>query len=162
MPFWKKSEDPWDLDPAKERAKQEREPLENPLDTLREWNEERRAKAAAKQAELEAQPKESCPWCGAEMERGYIVPGKGMLVWTPGFLTTRAAWAGPPKEVRERRLRVDNEGSLISYKTVWYCRNCEKMVLDAAGLKSPTALSEDLLFPWSETEAGEDAGEETP
>ena len=36
MPFWKKSEDPWDLDPAKERAKQEREPLENPLDTLRE------------------------------------------------------------------------------------------------------------------------------
>ena len=51
MPFWKKSEDPWDLDPAKERAKQEREPLENPLDTLREWNEARRAKAAAKQAE---------------------------------------------------------------------------------------------------------------
>lgn len=79
MPFWKKSEDPWDVTPAKERAK--REPIENPLDTLRDWNEERKARAAAKQAELEAQPKEVCPWCGREMERGYFPGGRdGVLL----------------------------------------------------------------------------------
>ena len=70
MAFWKKSEDPWDVDPARARAK--REPIETPLDTLRDWNEERKAKAAEKQAELEAQPKEVCPWCGREMERGCL------------------------------------------------------------------------------------------
>ena len=58
MAFWKKSDDPWDMDPAKERAKRDREPIENPLDALRDWNKERKAKAAEKQAELEAQPKE--------------------------------------------------------------------------------------------------------
>ena len=146
MPFWKKSEDPWDLDPAKERAKQEREPLENPLDTLREWNEERRAKAAAKQAELEAQPREVCPWCGREMERGYMVSGRGDLIWRPGWMTARSAWIGPPKEVRERSLRVNDEGDFTPYKTVWYCGDCEKMVIDAKGMRR---VSEPYTWPES-------------
>ena len=55
MLFWKRSEDPWDMDPARERAKTEQKPVENPLDTLRDWNQERKARAAAKQAALEAQ-----------------------------------------------------------------------------------------------------------
>ena len=83
MAFWKKSDDPWDMDPAKERAKRDREPIENPLDALRDWNEERKAKAAEKQAELEAQPKEICPWCGREMERGYFPGGRDGITWSP-------------------------------------------------------------------------------
>lgn len=156
MPFWKKSEDPWDADPAKAwktREKQEREPIENPLNTLRAWNESRRAEAAARQAELEAQPKEVCPWCGKEMERGYLQGGRDRVTWTPGFLTTRAAWLGPPKEVRERQLRVDDEGDFASYKTVWYCRDCEKMVIDAAGMQPlnvPYAWPEKEASPYTE------------
>ena len=103
------------------------------------------------------------------MERGYIVPGKGMLVWTPGFLTARAAWAGPPKEVRERRLRVDNEGGLVSYKTVWHCPDCEKMVLDAKGLRHPNAswlegIDDNTHFPGKGEEAPEEGSgtEEEP
>ena len=38
MPFWKKSEDPWDVDPAKEQVKQSREPQENTLNALKYWN----------------------------------------------------------------------------------------------------------------------------
>lgn len=146
MVFWKKSEDPWDIDPAREREKRERErePMENPLDALRDWNEGRRAKAAAKQAELEARPKEVCPWCGKEMERGYVASGKGDLIWRPGWMTARSAWVGPPREVRERSLRVDDEGDFISYKTVWYCGDCEKMVIDAKGMRR---VSEPYAWP---------------
>ena len=32
MAFWKKSEDPWDVDPARARAK--REPIETPLEQI--------------------------------------------------------------------------------------------------------------------------------
>ena len=144
MPFWKKSEDPWDVDPARARAK--REPIENPLDTLRDWNEERKAKAAEKQAELEAQPKEVCPWCGREMERGYFPGGRDGITWRPGFLTARAAWIGPPKEVRERSLRVNDEGDFTTYKTVWYCGDCEKMVIVA--MEVPRATE---LYTWPES-----------
>lgn len=172
MPFWKKSDDPWDADPARERERRERaerEPAESPLDTLRDWNEARKAKAAERQAELEAQPREICPWCGREMERGYMVSGKGDLIWRPGWMTARSAWLGPPKEVRQRSLRVDDEGDFTTYKTVWYCGDCEKMVIDAKGMRR---VSEP--YAWPETpEAkelegyfrdakGEDGEEEDP
>ena len=132
MPFWKKPEDPWDMDPAKAREKrerQEREPIENPLNALKDWNAERKARAAAKQAELEAQPKEVCPWCGREMERGYIQGGRDRVTWTPGFLTTKSAWLGPTSK---DRLPVDDEGGFFRYKTAWYCRECERMVFHQA------------------------------
>lgn len=135
MAFWNRSDDPWDVDPDRARAKREREPRENPLDALKGWTEERRAKAAAKQAELEARPKEVCPWCGREMERGYLLGGRDGITWTPGFLTARAAWLGPGREAEERRLRVDDEGGFSTYKTAWYCGGCEKMVIDAKGMR---------------------------
>lgn len=160
MPFWKKSEDPWDIDPDKRRKR--REPIENPLDSLKDWNESRKAEAAARQAALEAQPKEKCPWCGKEMERGYLQGGRDRVTWTPGFLTTKAAWLGPGKEARERQLRVDDEGDFASYKTVWYCRDCEKMVIDAAGMQPLNAP-----YTWPESSAAPDGkaggeGEEAP
>lgn len=125
MAFWKKSEDPWDVDPAREREK--REPVENPLDTLRDWNEGRRAKAAAKQAEWEAQPKEVCPWCGKKMERGCLQGGRG-IYWYPGPRAVSAAWWSP--RIFEESIQVDDEGDLLkgTYKTAWYCRECERIV----------------------------------
>ena len=129
MAFWKKSEDPWDVDPA--RAREKREPVENPLDSLRDWNEERRARAAARQAEWEARPKEVCPWCGKEMERGCLQGSRGVY-WYPGPRAASAAWWGPG--AFEESLRVDDEGDFLkgTYKTAWYCRDCEKMVFSTA------------------------------
>lgn len=127
MAFWKKSEDPWDVDPARAREKREREPVENPLDTLRDWNEGRRARAAAKQAEWEAQPKEVCPWCGREMERGCLQGGRG-IYWYPGPRAVSAAWWSP--RIFEESIQVDDEGDMLkgTYKTAWYCRECERIV----------------------------------
>lgn len=53
-------------------------------------------------------------------------------------MTARSAWIGPPKEVRERSLRVNDEGDFTPYKTVWYCGDCEKMVIDAKGMRRVT------------------------
>lgn len=153
MAFWSRKEDPWDRDPAKERARREREPVENPLDTLRGWNERRKAEAAEREAALAAEPAETCPWCGRDMERGYFATGRGGIVWTPGRRTGRSAWVGPPREARDRQLRVDDEGAIFTYKTVWYCSDCAKMVLDAAGLQHPVNTP---LF------AGEETSEEDP
>ena len=128
MAFWKKSEDPWDIDPAKEQEKQDREPLENPLDALRDWNEERKARAAAKQAEWEAQPKEMCPWCGKEMEQGYMLGGRGSVSWYPGIYKTDFLRGVDSAG----RIDVQDEGSIWSglYKTTWLCRDCKKAVFN--------------------------------
>ena len=157
MAFWKKSEDPWDIDPAKEQEKQDREPLENPLDALRDWNEERKARAAAKQAEWEAQPKEMCPWCGKEMERGCLAGSRGVY-WFPGRYTASAAWWGP--SVIEDSLRVDNEGGLSTDKPAWYCRSCKKMLFSMAAEISETLPPQTGEACAAEPERyAEDAGE---
>lgn len=168
MALWKKHEDPWDIDPAKARRererRQEREESGSLLDSLREWKEGREARAAEREAELAAEPAERCPWCGKDMERGYLSTGKGGLIWTPGRMTTRSAWIGPPKEVRERQLRVDNEGDFATWKTAWYCPDCQKMTIDAAGLQAPGSFWADGPgdpFPWSEVEDGGETDGET-
>lgn len=164
MAFWNRGEDPWDIDPAKRRAKSERksrEPMENPLDRLRTWNEDRKARQAEEDAAQDAVTM-ACPWCGKPMRRGYISSGRGGVIWTPGRLTARRAWLGPSKKEAEDRLRVDNEGEFVTFKTVWYCPDCEKMVLDAKGLRHPNASwldgIDDSPFPGAE-EAEKEAGE---
>lgn len=171
MAFWNRGEDPWDMDPAKRRAKSEREsrePMENPLDRLKVWSQERKAQQAAEDAAQEAVSL-GCPWCGKPMRQGYIASGQHGLIWTPGRLTTRSAWLGPGKEKAEGRLRVDNEGGLVSYKTVWHCPDCEKMVLDAKGLRHPNAswlkgIDDNTHFPGKGEEAPEEGSgtEEEP
>lgn len=164
MAFWNRGEDPWDIDPAKRRAKSERksrEPMENPLDRLRTWNEDRKARQAEEDAAQDAVTM-ACPWCGKPMRRGYISSGRGGVIWTPGRLTARRAWLGPSKKEAEDRLRVDNEGEFVTFKTVWYCPDCEKMILDAKGLRHPNASWLDGIdgspFPGAE-EAEKEAGE---
>lgn len=135
MAFWKKSDDPWDVDPAREREKREREPIVTPLDSFRDWNGERRARAAARQAEWAAQPKEVCPWCGREMELGCL-QGSRRVYWYPGPRTASAAWWGPG--AIEESFQVDDEGDLLrgTYKTAWYCRSCKRMVFSMASAAS--------------------------
>ena len=128
MAFWKKSEDPWDRKPEKKpvHTQETEEPREKPLETLKKWNEDRKA-AAREKENARRLPPEKCPWCGKDMEQGYMVGNRDTVNWYPGVLTTKAAWLGGP---REERLAVCDEGGFISYKTVWLCRDCKKMVFD--------------------------------
>ena len=72
MAFWKKSEDPWDIDPNQRRTAPEPEEIEpGLLDSLREdWD----AMQAARQEKREKLrlPPEKCPWCGKDMEQGFL------------------------------------------------------------------------------------------
>lgn len=129
MAFWKKSEDPWDWDPSKKRPEprpaEPQEPRENPLDSLKQWNEERKAKAKERE-EAKWLPPEKCPWCGKEMEQGYMLGGRGSVSWYPGIYKTdflRGVDAAG-------RIDVQDEGGIWSglYKTTWLCRDCKKAV----------------------------------
>lgn len=125
MPFWKQSEDPWDRKPDKPRA-EPKDPQANPLDSLKAWNEERKARAKEKE-EAKRLPPETCPWCGKDMEQGYMMGGRGFLHWYSGVLTTKAAWIG---DSSKETIDLATEGTLTMYKTVWLCRDCKKMVFD--------------------------------
>lgn len=124
MALWNRSDDPWDQRP-KERAG-EKKRIENPLDTVKRWNERRRA-AAAEKAEAEAAlPPERCPWCGGDAERGYLAGGRGVF-WNSGKPSAASAWLGPG--IFEGSVQIDGEGGLLTggYKTAWYCRKCRRM-----------------------------------
>lgn len=127
MPFWKKSEDPWDIDPAKQRRSvpvKEEEKGPGLLDQLQDWNEARKEEKARKLAESTPDPI-ACPWCGNLMEARFLWGGKGVYLGEhrPGFFSSGLS---------EDNWDILNEGSLISgsYKTVWYCKDCRKLVAD--------------------------------
>lgn len=116
MAFWKKSEDPWDPDPAARK----------------------RAPASTETAAPDGM---RCPWCGGAMLRGYLdaVSG-GEIWWTAGLPNPKANLLGAdPKQ----SLLVSDEGVFFTYKTAWHCRKCEKMVLDAQGIRRPYATAFD-------------------
>ena len=81
MPFWKKSEDPWDYEPEKrpvpsaEAGGGEDAPgfFEELRGDLQKWNQERKEKKAQRQT---PPPPMKCPWCGQEMEVGYVTSGR--------------------------------------------------------------------------------------
>lgn len=152
MPFWKKSEDPWDIDPEKRRraAETEREP--GILDTLREEWDTIQTERQEKKAALRLTP-EKCPWCGKEMEQGFLMGGKGIW-WYRGIPTGKALWLGSGSE---NTMRVDVEGGfLTAYKTAWYCPDCKKMTINAADLWT-RAEENDPFFRRTETaEQGEE------
>ena len=131
MPFWKQSDDPWDRKPEK-RCPKPKEPAGSLMDSLRLWSEPRKAEEAAQAApDL---PPEKCPWCGKEMEQGYLLGGRGSPLWYPGKLTTKAAWIG---RWDVQGLKVLDEGDIISCKTTWLCRECKKMVFTAPDPPEP-------------------------
>lgn len=123
MPFWKKSEDPWDKKPDKPRP-ESREPRETPIDGLKAWNEERKAKAKEK-AEAKRLPPEKCPWCGKDMEQGFLAGGRDGVRWHPGIYKYEFL-----RRLDSRGLDLLDEGSIWSglYKTTWLCRDCKKAV----------------------------------
>lgn len=142
MPFWKQSEDPWDRKPEKRRESREsKEPMENPLDTIKAWNEGRKARAKEKE-EAKRLPPEKCPWCGKDMEQGFLTGGRDAVRWYPGiykFDLVRGL-SGDSIDL------LNDYSGLSRYKTVWLCRACKKMTLD---MPEPP---EDPFAPQPETE----------
>ena len=129
MPFWKKSEDPWDWEPEQRPpsgAGAEQEDAPGILDELRDWNAERKERRNREDA---PPPPMVCPWCGQAMALGYLFNPQGAIWWTPDRPNAKSALLGPDLLTA---LRVDDEGgSFISYKTAWYCTACEKLVVEA-------------------------------
>lgn len=119
MPFWKQSEDPWDQKPDKPR-REPKEPQANPLDSLKAWNEERKAKAKERE-EAKRLPPEPCPWCGKEMEQGFLTGGRDGVRWHPGIYKFELFQSLGGIDVLE-------EGTWVPYKTTWLCRDCKKAV----------------------------------
>ena len=132
MAFWNKGEDPWDVKPKPVSVPdpdRDGEP-DTLLDSLKAWNKERKEEKARRETPL---PPEKCPWCGGEMEQGFLSGGRG-VVWSRGVPDTKTKWLGAG---HGNTLRVDDEGVLLTYKTAWLCPACEKMTFDAAGLRAP-------------------------
>lgn len=135
MAFWKKqSEDPWDMDPNRKREpvnlfepEQEDEGT-GLLESVREqWAQRRQEKQKA----LTLEP-ETCPWCGKQMEQGFLTGGRGVF-WVEGVPDAKAKWFGTGFE---GTMQVDSEGLFYTYKTTWHCPDCRKMVFDTADLRT--------------------------
>lgn len=154
MPFWKQSEDPWDRKPDKPRP-EPKGPQANPLDSLKQWNEDRKAKAREKE-EAKRLPPEPCPWCGTEMEQGFFTGGRDGVHWYPGIYKADLLRGLDSTG----RIDVLDEGGIWSgcYKTVWLCRDCKKAVFH---MPDPPE-SDDPFAPQPETEETkeEEASEE--
>lgn len=151
MAFWKQSDDPWDRKPDK-RPTEPREPRENPIDGMKAWNE-RRKSAAKEKEEARRLPPEKCPWCGKDMEQGYLLGGRGAAKWYPGFLTAKAAWIGRSDV---RGLDVLDEWNFLAYKTTWFCRDCKKMVFDAPEPEEYAPFSSTLTESYQSDETKEE------
>lgn len=124
MAFWKKSEDPWDQKPDKRREPREiKEPQANPLDSLKSWNEDRKAK---EKEEAKRLPPEKCPWCGKDMEQGFLAAGRDPVRWYPGVYKFEFF-----RGLDGDAIDICNEGGFSGYyKTAWLCRECGKMIFD--------------------------------
>lgn len=150
MPFWKKSEDPWDVDPNRNRSTSEAEETgPGLLDSLREDWDALQAQRQEKREKLRLPP-EKCPWCGKEMEQGFLMGGRGVF-WYRGIPTGKALWFSPGNE---NIMRVDTEGFFSSYHAAWHCPDCKKMTIDAADLQ--TEAEKNDLFPQRAAEVPED------
>ena len=129
MPFWKKSEDPWDIDPEKRKRKQAAVAFEAAEESAEEDSDggilAEIADLFKKKSDLiEALPDMNCPWCGKEMTKGYLMGGRDTMRWSeerPGavfgaaFLNT--------VEIRDADI-------WSNYKTCWHCVSCRKLVVD--------------------------------
>ena len=87
-------------------------------------------------------PPEKCPWCGKDMEQGFLMGSRGVF-WYRGSPAGKALWLSPG---RENIMRVDTEGFLTTYHTAWYCPACKKMTIDASDLQTEAEKNQ-MAFP---------------
>lgn len=127
MPFWKKSEDPWDIDPEKRR----REPIRifeegAEDDEAREGFFDELAGIFKKKPVQEENPlePETCPWCGRPMERAYLYGGRDKPMLCDEKPST--FWGTAMVDTVE----LCDEGFWVTHKSCWQCKTCRKVVID--------------------------------
>ena len=130
MAFWKKSEDPWDIDPEKKRRQDPVTYFESEEPEEAEESERVSAKELLsglfrkKEEPAEEAPPVPCPYCGSMMKKGYLKGGRDQVYWSetkPGFLSgLDEAWL------------ISDEGGLLTaaYRTAYMCEPCRKMIVD--------------------------------
>lgn len=153
MPFWKQSDDPWDRKPEKRRPmpKEAEKPKKSILERLDGWQEDRKA-AAREKEEARRLPPEPCPWCGKDMEQGYLITGRDPIHWRPGIYKF-TLFSGDT-------MRIDTQGDFTMYRTAWLCRECGKMVLDIPEEERVCDFPKDQDDKPSEMTQKEETGEE--
>lgn len=158
MAFWKKSEDPWDIDPKKKRRERptfEVQSTSGEEDAPESLLDELKGMFRKKPEEETPVIPEKCPWCGSEMERGFLDAVKGGDIWwcvkKPGW---KADFLGQDANTS---WLVTDEGGFHPCKTAWYCPNCRKMTLDCAEMRRPHAMD----FPAASGEPQNTENEET-
>lgn len=137
MAFWKKSNDPWDMDPEKrkrdssavwweqdaaEAADSETKPLDPRGEALKRF-------FTRPEVEEEVIAPEKCPWCGKDMEWGMIDGGREYAVIWRNYRPKGLLGLSRPEGGKEYDL-LDEGSGLKCFKTVWLCEDCGKMVLD--------------------------------
>lgn len=154
MAFWKKSSDPWDIDPEKRKksettwweqdapagdapAASEEPPLTPEQQRIRDIIEGPKATPVTP---------ESCPWCGSEMAAVSIYSRNGYVCWRKG---EPGRWTDDDYVLQE-----PGQGFWdIPYKRAWYCERCEKMTLSvkkpAPPLHDPNSFA-DYARQWKE------------
>lgn len=152
MAFWKKSEDPWDIDPEKKRR--EMPPAFEGFSEA-EGNEETKGFLADLFKKREAPTEEDvpvpCPYCGKSMKKGYLKGGNGVF-WSeakPGFLSgLDEAWL------------ISDEGGLLTtaYRTCHMCVDCSKLIVDVPENAGPNYVWKDgqPVMPEEQEEAKTD------
>lgn len=135
MAFWKKSEDPSDMDPDKRRPTVREEETEEKSDavcsenTSQVWTE----KSPDEEKGEESADPMTCPWCGREMELGYLY-SKECILWVdqePGaFLGVLSAG---------REIYVSDEGVIAQYKKCWHCSACGRLVVQLSNEARPSS-----------------------
>ena len=150
MSFWKKSEDPWDYEPEqRDPVRREEEPPVSP-DGETQDRSACRIPFQSRDAGSQSPPPMACPWCGREMEVGYVTGTRGVH-YHRGMPTTKRLWLGTGPD---NTMRVDAEGGLLTpYCRAWFCRTCRRMVLEF--------LEEALEADTWEPPPAENSGEQT-
>ena len=155
MAFWKKSDDPWDQKPNKQKSsvawwedapEQTDAPEEEPLAP-----EQQRIRDIIEGPKATPVAPEKCPWCGEEMAAVSIYSRNGYVCWRKG---EPGRWTDDDYVLQE-----PGQGFWdIPYKRAWYCMGCEKMTLS---VKKPAPhphdpnTFEDYARQWKEMEERE-------
>lgn len=144
MAFWKKkSEDPWDVDPNRKRKpvmfyERDPEPQPEPGPVTKEDEGLAMPQAVAgESAQEEPEEAPTCPWCGKEMIRAFIVGGRDSMRLSD---EKPSAFLGL---IGKDCLYFTDDGFWTNYKSCWQCKPCRKVVADI-----PEQVPEDSFSGW--------------
>ena len=144
MAFWKKSDDPWDIDPEKKKKQAATTWWENdtpaepdPVGAASGRPEEVAPKAqrlgdsikgffGGEKEEEAPVPAEKCPWCGKDMERCWINGGQGIVTWR----NWKVRGLGLRRPTGWKEISLLDEGDFVPRKIAWLCPDCGKMVME--------------------------------